>query len=636
MFNYIGTLNKPTAVSKSITCSFTDPYSKLNVILAKSSYIEIYSVKNENLELCFSHNMFGNIIILEKIVEEKFNKTDNLFILNDSLDFSILKYNKESNEINIIAKGEIREKICNIKNKILYTVDKNYKFILISPYKNIFRVIFLHSSEREKNEDFKINMYYDDILYLFNLNKNFPIKELDKFMEENKGEVNDFEFDYKNMENILNTNSYGYRNLMGVTNRQLFQVIKQNENSLKEEKKTNISYYKNSKLSNSKNNANYSSDLFAIVKISNTYDNSSSNNNLLSGNNNSNSNSERQVITLEPFLIDFQNKELKKIFRMSFEIESLKDSNFMFSPKIGGFVIFYSDQIEYYEILSNKIQKSNSILKNNYLKTPFPIFEDYTAIDLFNYVLYDVEGEMYLFNINVSNKNFSNNIPKSNPNEYEFYLIPLGSLNYISTISYVEKNMFFIGSDKSDSYYVKLNDVYSDRFIKNNILNNELNLKYNKKNLKEIKDYFEILEEFENLAPITNFLVLNDSKDKNNFTDINTEILCVCGVGKYTTLKSIRKGRSYIQDAELPFVLGNNVFSIEASLEANYSNIYHEYTTIQYENNLKIIENYNKRDCLDSNKMIIDDGNGKIYNSEDHRFKSNEKIENNQVLIFIW
>lgn len=655
MFNYIGTFNKPTAISKSITCSFTEPYPKKNIILVKSSFLEIYNVKNESLEFFISHNVFGSIIILEKIIEEKGSKTDNLFILNESLDYCIINFNNQTNGINIIAKGEIRESIGKIRNKILYTIDKNFKFILLSPYKSIFRIIFLHSTEREKNEGFKINMNYDEILYLFNLNKNFPLKDLDVFLEENKEakaeaetEKNNFAFDFKNMENILNTNSYGYRNLMGVGNRQVFQVIKQKEALLKEEKKASISYYDNSKVLNLKNNANFSSDLFAIVKLSNNYTNAE-NTNLNNQNENASSsanfNRDKQVVTMEPFLIDFQNKELKKIFKISFEIESLKDSNFMFSPRIGGVLIFFSDEIEYYEILSNKIQKCNSIIKNNYLKTPFPSFEDYAEIDLHNYILYDKEGEMFLFNMNIINKYCysNNNFQKTNQNEFEFFLIPLGSLNYISSISYVEKNLFFIGSDKSNSFYVKLNNVYSFEYINNNKTNNNQALagnhfRNNKKKLKETKDYFEILEEYENLAPITNFLVLNDSKNNHNFTDINTEILCVCGVGKYTTLKSIRKGRSCIQDAELPFIPGDKVFSIEVDLEVNYYNACNDYSSNLYDNNLRIVEDYNQNVKSDSDRMIIDDCG--FDNSKNNVEKLNAEFKKkefaDQILIFIW
>ncbi len=653
MFNYIGTLNKPTAVNKSITCSFTDSYPNLNVIVAKGSYLEIFKVKNENLELIISHNIFGNIIILEKIIENKSIATDNLFILNDTLDYCILKYDIENKKLNIITKGEIREDICKIRNDILYSLDNEYKFIILSPYKNIFRVIFLNSVSRQNNQDFKINMNYDDILYLFNLNKNFSLKEFETFLQENNYKKSDFAFDFKNMENILNTNSYGYKNLLGIGNRQLFEVIKQNDVS-KTEKKTSISYYNNSKTTVVRNLTNSCSDLFALVRISNSYSNDNSNLNINNPTNYAdliNQNREKQVITLEPFLIDFQNKDLKKIFKISFKLDSLKDSNFMFSPLIGGVVIFYSDVIEYYEILSKKIKKCNNIIKNNYLKTPFPIFEDYTIIDLYNYILYNKEGEMYLFNMNIINKN--NNLSKSQQNGYEFYLVPLGSLNYISSINYTQNNMFFIGSDKSNSYYVKFNDVYSNEYLNNlngivntysehNLSNNinEIQLEkyssfynYNIKNkFKHDKDYFTILEKYENLAPITNFLVLNDSNDRNHFTDINTEIICVCGVGKYTSIKSIKKGRNYIQEAEIPFVLGNIFFSIEVNLEINYSNHYSDFSTILHDNRYKIVDDYSvlkQTNNYNSSEMIIDDeySTGGV-NKSDNLPK--------QILFFVW
>jgi len=674
MLNYIGTFNKPTAISKSISCSFLEPYPNLNVVIAKNNYLEIYKVNEEILELIISHNIFGKIIILEKIVENKSLKTDNIFILNESLDYCILTYDKLKADLNIIGKGSIRENMYKIKEEVHYCVDKNYKFILVSPHKNIYKVVFLQVSEREKNQDFKINKNYDDVFCLFNLNRNFSLKDISYFLEENNNENNDFSFDFKNMEKKLNTNSYGYRNLSGIGNKQVFQVIKQNQ-SIKEEKKTSISYHNNMKFFSAiktNSNTNFFSELFAMVKLNNTYINNSGNSEILS----SNDAGDKQIITLEPFLIDFQNKEIKKLFKNSFELENFKESNFIFSPKIGGFLIFYSDDVEYFELLSNKIQKCSSIIKNYCIKTPFPKFEDYGIIDLYNYLLYDKEGEIYLFNINLIIKQNNNDYNlKNNQNEYEFYLIPIGSLNYVSSICYLEKNRFFIGSNKSNSYYIKINNIYSKEYINNLSDSNSNNFSYNnfiqnnnfsllqsdvirnnknnKKILKEPNDYFEILEEYESLAPISNFVVLNDSNNDESFMDINTEILCICGTGKYTSLKSIRKGFkssrkgiSCIQEAEIPFILGESFLSVEVALGLKNNYFNNEYNSLKTDNNNKLIqhnkniniENHNYcKNLNNSCEMIIED-NESFNNSNSHYkyINSEETLTTTQILMFIW
>lgn len=667
MFNYFGTINKPTAINKTLTCSFLEPYPKLNVVLLKSNYIDIYRKNNDShLELVLSHNMFGNIIILEKIVEEKAKKADNLFILSESLDYCILKYDKEKSEIKITAKGDIREGFCKIKSNVLYSIDKNYKFIIISPYKNIIRVIFLHSEDREKMQDFKIQMNYDDLLYLFHLNKNFPSKDLESFLcdKSNCDAKSPFSFDFKNFEKSIK-NLSGYRINTNPGNKHLFQVIKNEDLLLKAtEKKTNISYYNNSKTQNIKNN--YSSELFAMVKINNQYNIAGKHGR--DSNSNSSNPEEKQVITLEPFLIDFQNKEIKKVFKISFELDSFKDSNFMFSPKIGGVVVFYSDDIEYFEILSNKIQKCPALIKKNYLKTPFPTFKDYCAIDLVNYILYDTEGGMYLFNINICDKNnldFNINLilsNKTNQNQYELYLIPLGEVNYISSLSYLENNLFFVGSQTSNSFYIKLNPFDSNNYkslphsneiksiqhkanFDSHSENNTNNDNNNNKQDRKI-NLIEVIEEYENLGPISDFLVLNDAKNADDFTDINTEILCVCGIGKYSCFKSIRKGWNYVEDTQIPFISSNNFFSVEVTLDQSTKDTYDDpqYLHPDYMHSSgsnHMVLDYNRG--YDTNYMS-DKNNNCFANVNDYAKNNYEgsgnsspsSLKKKNVLMFLW
>ena len=299
MFNYLGTFNKPTAVNKSITCSFYEPHPKLNVVLAKTNFIEFYNVKNENLEFIQTFNIFGNILIMEKIIENKGTILDNIFILNDYLEFCIISFDKQSKNIKIMYKGHVREEMSKIKNEILYSIEKNYKFILLSPYKNIFRIIFLQTSEREKNEDIRIKSIYEDILYIFPLNKNFPLKDKENLLNE-FDLISDFSFDFKNIEkNVIQKTEKN-------NNKQLFYVIKQNNIV---EKKTIISYYNNKKIPNLKNNINLSTELFAMVKLNTYYQSGNISSN--SSHNNTNetivlNNIEKKVMILEPFLIDFK------------------------------------------------------------------------------------------------------------------------------------------------------------------------------------------------------------------------------------------------------------------------------------------------------------------------------------------
>jgi hypothetical protein len=160
MFNYIGILSKSSSVSHSVTCNFLNSQSRLNLILAKRNIIEIYDITKDGLDSKPYLGIYGNIILLEAIRD---NTVDNLFVLTEDMEWMILSYIKAKNEIVSIEKGCIKEDIGARQDRLLYAVDVNFDYIVISAYKNVFRVIYL---KRGGGKDFKIRYDYDDALFL--------------------------------------------------------------------------------------------------------------------------------------------------------------------------------------------------------------------------------------------------------------------------------------------------------------------------------------------------------------------------------------------------------------------------------------------------------------------------------------
>ena len=67
MYNYLGIVNKSSAVNKCISCSFLNPFPHINLVISKANIIEIYNITKEGLEITPYIKVYGNIILLEKI-----------------------------------------------------------------------------------------------------------------------------------------------------------------------------------------------------------------------------------------------------------------------------------------------------------------------------------------------------------------------------------------------------------------------------------------------------------------------------------------------------------------------------------------------------------------------------------------
>ena len=448
MYNYIGIINKSSAVNHSLSCNFLNSQSKLNLILAKSNIIEIYNISRDGLESTPYLNLYGRVILIEKIPQNTSdtNTADNLFILTENLDFCIIQYIKTKNEIVNVDKGSVKEDIGKRQDKVLSVFCANRDYAIISAYKNIFKIIFLKN--RTKHEDYSVRYEYEDILFLFRVN------------------------------------NYSYSNIFS--------------NNLKKDKQST------------------NENVFGIIKVNSNYTHSHINN---------------KSITLETFTID--NQEIVKD-NYCLDLTSDPTMSLIISPEIGGIVIFYSNYLKYYQLHS----RSKKILEKEVKSYSDRKFSCYTMVDKFRYLIGDEYGNLFLLAFKLENYN-NNNFTQSNSEEYSLILQFLGEINFPSTISYLDNNFIFVGSEQANSQMVRISKTPTNRVT---------------------RPFIEIVEEFDNLGPISDFCVM--SNNNNNSNENIDEILCASGSYKSSCLKTVRKGTSIISDGNIPLEKVSNIFSV--------------------------------------------------------------------------
>jgi hypothetical protein len=146
-------------------------------------------------------------------------------------------------------------------------------------------------------------------------------------------------------------------------------------------------------------------------------------------------------------------------------------------------------------------------------------FITFTRVDESRFILADEFGNLFL----LAMKNT------------ELILQFLGEVNYPSTVCYLDNNYLFVGSEKGNSMLVKITKIITS-------------------NLKS--PFVEVIEEFDSLAPISDFCILSNSEN----TD---EILCVTGCDRTSCLKTVRKGASVIHITNLDVARAKSAYSIK-------------------------------------------------------------------------
>ena len=194
MYNYIGIIRKSNAITHCICCNFFGE-EKLNLILSKTDRIEFYDLTKEGLIQNRYINIYGKINLLLSVPsrDKRYKSKDNIFVLSEDLDFALFSYNKTSNNIDSLINGSIKEEIGRKQDNILYSLDILKNFLLISAFKNVFKLICVNNEMRiiEKYKDFTIKYTYEDILFLAPFSLNYYLNDQNK----NNGKENR----YKNL-----------------------------------------------------------------------------------------------------------------------------------------------------------------------------------------------------------------------------------------------------------------------------------------------------------------------------------------------------------------------------------------------------------------------------------------------------
>ena len=401
MYNYIANISKSTAVTHCLSCKFFSQ-EKLNLILSKNDIIEFYDLTKEGLVKNNFINIFGKIEILLNIPSHEKNKKDNLFILSEDLDFALLSFNNNSNIIDTILSGSVHEEIGRKQDGVFYSLDLMKNFLIISAFKNIFKLICVNNEMRivEKYHDFTIKYQYEDIIFLAPFSLNYVFKD-------------NIEKHYKN---IL-TFAVIKTDIIDNTNNATTDT---SSNELPQE----ISFETFQILVDANEYKHYSylwkNDLLNTISID-TKDNTK----------NDNAYSAEDINLLQK--IDLSENPTVSL---------------MITHPDGLVILFFSNYVQYYKY----DQKKKKLLPKKDKKISYEErkFTTYTLIDEKNYKYFVIDeyGNLFLLVLILP---FSE---EKNKSDLIFQF--LGEINYSTCLAYLDNNYLFVGSNKANSQLVKI------------------------------------------------------------------------------------------------------------------------------------------------------------------------------------
>ncbi|XP_025085056.1 DNA damage-binding protein 1-like [Pomacea canaliculata] len=163
-YNYVVTAHKPTAVNACVTGNFTSP-DDLNLIIAKNTRMEIYSVTPEGLRPVKEVGIYGRIAVMELFRPQGENK-DLLFVLTARYNAMILEYQQDGETTEIIARahGNVQDRIGRpSETGIIGIIDPQCRVIGLRLYDGLFKVIPL---ERENKELKAFNIRLEELMVI--------------------------------------------------------------------------------------------------------------------------------------------------------------------------------------------------------------------------------------------------------------------------------------------------------------------------------------------------------------------------------------------------------------------------------------------------------------------------------------
>ncbi|EAT46412.1 AAEL002407-PA [Aedes aegypti] len=148
--NYIVTAQKPTAVTACVTGNFTST-TDLNLIVAKSSRLEIYLVTPEGLRPIKEIGINGKIAVM-KLFRPAEAQKDLIFILTHRYNAMILECAVQGDDIEIITKahGNVADRVGKpAETGILAVIDPKARVIGMRLYEGLFKIIPLDRDTHE-------------------------------------------------------------------------------------------------------------------------------------------------------------------------------------------------------------------------------------------------------------------------------------------------------------------------------------------------------------------------------------------------------------------------------------------------------------------------------------------------------
>ena len=461
MYNYLGVLRKSTAIEHCVTCNFFDSKTP-NLILSKNNRIEFYSLSEEETLIAKKYiNIYGKIKILLTIPTQK--GKDNLFILTQDLNFSLFSYDSLNNNINILISGSIKEDLGKIQDDILYCLDSNKNYIMICAYKNIFKIICVNIDmyQFDQNKNYTIRFQYEKILFLapFYLG----VKDEEKNL-----------LNYIVIKQVYNeNNSFAGDNIELNKDIVMESIQIKIDNELYNQNINKISAVSNGKVTSLKVNS----------KLRKLLNNNNSNNNEINTNN-KNKNSQKECNIINQTVVYNYEKLFENVnFLEKIDVEDEQSINLILTHQDGLIVIFFSTYVKYYQY--NYLEKR--LTKGKSLKYSKKRFINYITPDekKYKYYIVDKLGNLFLLRfIEINQK--QNDIFDNR----DMILQIIGQVNLPSCMTYLNKNILFIGSIKGNSQLIKINENMDN--------NGDNNL------------YIDILEEYESLAPISNYCLRSE------------------------------------------------------------------------------------------------------------------------------
>ncbi|XP_018327485.1 DNA damage-binding protein 1 [Agrilus planipennis] len=160
-YHYVVTAHKPTAVTACVTGNFTSP-NDLNLIVAKTTRLEIYLVTPEGLRPVKEVGIYGKIVVL-KLFRPQNEKKDLLFIVTMKYNAMILECINDGENLEIITKahGNVADRIGKPADTgIIAVIDPKARVIGLRLYDGLFKIIPL---DKENNELKASNIRMDEL-----------------------------------------------------------------------------------------------------------------------------------------------------------------------------------------------------------------------------------------------------------------------------------------------------------------------------------------------------------------------------------------------------------------------------------------------------------------------------------------